>query len=389
MRIGIDARLLAYRRGMGNFLYNLLIELIELDRTNQYVLYTNQPLSDTNLDLPDNFQVQFLSLPTYPLWEQVALPLAARRDQLDVLHCPANTGPLWLPKGVSLVLTVHDVMYMLPTSVLPASPSLYQRLGRLYRRLVVPLVARRATTIVTDSHYSRQDIVKYLDGAEDSVQVVWGAPNSACRVITDATALTKVRTKYALHRPFILALAGVDPRKNTVKVIEAFALLLKNFSAQPAAYQLALVGLPTSAQPSFLTQARKLGVDRHVSLMGFVPEADLVALYNLAEVFVYPSLYEGFGLPVLEAMACGTPVVTSPAGSIPEVAGDAALFVDPTSAVAISQGIIQVLSDRELAQRLQALGFAQAGRFSWRRTATEMLRIYADAATPYESVTRS
>ena len=373
MRVGIDARLLSYRRGMGNFLYNLLFELVNLDKTNQYILYTDQPLLRIDLDLPSNFQVQLLSIPTYPLWEQVALSLAARRDQLNVLHCPANTGPLWLPQGINLALTIHDVMYMLPTSVLPASPSLYQRVGRWYRRLVVPLVARQATVVVTVSHYSRQDIVKYLDLAEDSVRVVWEAPNRACRLVTDTQVLAKVQSKYALERPFILALAGVDPRKNTTRVIEAFAMLLGNYSY---AYQLALVGLSFSAQSSFLRQARGLGVADQISFTGFIPEEDLVALYNLADVFVYPSLYEGFGLPVLEAMTCGTPVVTSPTGSIPEIAGEAALFVDPNNAEAISRGIIRVLGDKELAQHLRTLGFEQTSHFSWHQTAVEMLRIY-------------
>ena len=372
MRIGIDARLLSYRRGMGNFLYNLVIELINLDERNQYLLYTNKSLGD-ELALSDNFQIHMLPMPIYPSWEQVALPLAAKRDGLDVLHCPANTGPLWLPQGVSLVLTIHDVMYMLPTSVLPASPSLYQRLGRLYRWLVVPPVARQATAIVTDSHYSRKDIVKYLDLAEDSVRVVWGAPNRACRVITDTSILDKVRAKYALDRPFILALAGVDPRKNTRRVIEAFATFLEDTSA---AYQLALVGLPSSAQSFFFRYAQESGVANQIVFTGFIPEEDLVALYNLADVFVYPSLYEGFGLPVLEAMACGTPVVTSPTGSLPEIAGEAALFVDSNNAEAISRGIIRVLGDKELAQHLRTLGFEQTSHFSWHQTAVEMLRIY-------------
>ena len=374
MKIGIDARLLSYRRGMGNFLYNLLVELHSLDSENSYVLYTDKPVDDA-LTFTNAPQIRVLSVPVYLLWEQVALPLVAIRDNLDILHCPANTGPLYLPKSVKLVLTIHDVMYMLPTSVLPSSPSPYQRLGRLYRRVVVRSVARRADAIVTDSNYSRQDILQYLNVEEDKTHVVWIAPNRACRVITDKNGLNKVRVKYGLNRPFILALAGIDPRKNTRRVIEAFALLLEDASTN---YQLALVGLPPSAQQDFLQCAQELEAANQIVFTGFIPEKDLVALYNLAQVFVYPSLYEGFGLPVLEAMACGTPVVTSPVSSIPEVAGEAALFVDPANVAEISQGIIQVLASKELARRLQTLGFAQVSRFSWQRTAMEMLRIYGE-----------
>ncbi len=369
MNIGLDARLLSYRRGMGNFLYNLIVELSQLDPTNQYTLYTNQP---HHLTLPANFQTKIISMPSYPLWEQIALPLAARRDNIAVLHCPANTGPLWLSPKVRLVLTIHDVMYLLPTSILPRSPSVYQQLGRLYRRTVVPLAIKRADAIVTDSYYSRQDIVQYLKWPETKIQVVWGAPHRACQVITDPTILADIRAKYALHQPFILGLGGVDPRKNTTKIIEAFALLKQDLSG----LKLLLVGLPHNAQASFRQQAANFDIADQVIFAGFVPEMDLVALYNLAELLVYPSLYEGFGLPVLEAMACGTPVVTAPSGSIPEVAGASAIFVDPTNATDLSQAMSRILSDPPFAQRLRDLGFAQVKQFSWQRAAVEMLQIY-------------
>jgi len=373
MRIGIDARLIAYRRGMGNFVYNLLTELAKLPGDEQYVLYVDKKQTEEFAPHYPRFTVRKLAPEAYPLWEQISLPLAVARDNLDILHCPVNTAPLWIPRNCKLVLTIHDVMYLLPAEQLPPSPSFYQRLGRIYRLFLVPRIAQRAEVVVTVSYCSRQDIIKYITLPENRIYVVQGASGRVYRPVENTVALESVRKKYTLDHPFILALAGVDPRKNTSRLIEAFAKILIETNRP---YQLAMIGLPSSARHRFFQEARNLGIDNQIVFSGFVPEDDLVALYNLAEVFVYPSLYEGFGLPILEAMACGTPVVTSPRGSIPEVAGDAVIFVDPLSAKAISHGIKKVLTDHELARRLREKGFERVKSFSWRNAAIKMLQIY-------------
>ena len=238
---------------------------------------------------------------------------------------------------------------------------------------MVPRVARQARTIVTDSKYSRQDIARYLALQEDKVRVVWGAPNRACHSITDPTTLTAVRGKYALEQPFILGLAAVDPRKNTARIIEAYARFRQQI---PRKYQLVLVGLSPADQKPFLRLAQVSGVADEVVMAGFIPEEDLVALYNAAELLVYPSLYEGFGLPVLEAMACDTPVVTSPRGSIPEVAGGAAIMVDPLNTEEIAGGMLSLVNDCALRKEVIARGRAQVQKFSWRQTAEQTLAVY-------------
>jgi len=373
MRIGIDARLIAYRRGMGNFVYNLIMELAKLPGDEQYVLYVDDMKEEEFAPCNSRFKFRKIRPSFYPIWEQLTLPLAVARDHVDILHCPANTAPLLVPGNCRLILTIHDVMYLLPSRLLPPSPSFYQRLGRIYRRFLVPRVAHRAKVVVTVSYCSRQDIIKYIALPENRIYVVQEASGRVYRPVENTVALESVRKKYTLDRPFILALAGVDPRKNTSRLIEAFAKILIETNRS---YQLAMIGLPSSARHRFFQEARKLEIDNQIVFSGFVPEDDLVALYNLAEVFVYPSLYEGFGLPILEAMACGTPVVTSPRGSIPEVAGDAAIFVDPLSAEAISHGIKRVLTDHELARRLREKGFERVKSFSWRNAAIKMLQIY-------------
>lgn len=373
MRIGIDARLLTYRRGIGNFVYNLLAALAELPNAYSLVLYVDDPRAVGLVPTGSRFTVKVLAPRLYPLWEQFSLPLAAARDQLHILHCPANTAPLRLPQQIRLVLTIHDVMYLLPVSVLSESPSLYQRLGQLYRRLVVPRVAPLARAIITDSVYSRQDIIKYLPVPAESVRVIWGAPSHACRVITDTAILANIRAKYGLNSRFILALAALDPRKNTARIIEAYARFRRQATGR---YQLALVGLTPAGRARFRQLAETLGVADEVIAAGFVPEEDLVALYNAAELLAYPSLYEGFGLPVLEAMACGTPVVTSPSGSLPEVAGEAAVMVDPLNIEAIADAFWRVVNETDLRQELIVKGLAQTQKFSWQQAAVQTLEVY-------------
>lgn len=374
MRIGIDARLLFYRRGMGNFLYNLLIELINLDKTNQYLLYTNtsEPLDDA-LALSDNLQVHVLSMPTYPLQEQVALPLVARRHRLDMLHCTANTGPVFLPQRIKVLLTIHDVMYLLPYELLPPSPSLYQRLGRAYRRWTVPRVAKRADMIMTDSNHSRQDILNLLQIPPECVHVVYGAPSPVFRPLPNKEGIQQIKQRYRIRNRFILALGGLDPRKNTARVLQAF----KKFRQQSEAdYQLVIVGLPKSGQSLFSRIAVEIGIPEKTVLTDFVPQKDLVALHNAAELFLYPSLYEGFGLPVLEAMACGAPVITSTAGSIPEIAGDAALLIEPRDVEALALAIEEVVTDQAFRQELVSRGFEHVKKFSWAKAARELLAVY-------------
>lgn len=375
MRIGIDARLVTYRRGMGNVVYHLVHALAQLDGDHHYMLYIDDPLAIGHLPAHPRFTPRLLRPALYPLWEQVALPLAARGDRVEVLHCPANTGPMWLSPTVALVLTVHDVMYLLPANQLPTSPSLYQRLGRLYRRLVVPRVARRAA-VLTDSEHSRQDILRLIGLPADAVTVAPLAPGTIYGRASSPADLAAARAAYNLEGPFILTLGAIDPRKNTARALEAFAMLRASRADAPL---LAVVGLPPAGQAPFAQLAARLGVADAVRFAGFVPEEHLVALYSAAELLLYPSLYEGFGLPVVEAMACDTPVVTSPVGSIPEVAGDAALLVDPGDPGSIAAALQRLLSSPELRRDLVARGRARLGHLSWERAARVTLAAYEQA----------
>ncbi|MEI8167913.1 MAG: glycosyltransferase, partial [Chloroflexales bacterium] len=241
LRIGIDARLVTYRRGMGNVVYHLLHAIAATDSEHYYMLYVDDPAAANVLPKTPRFTMRVLRPALYPLWEQVLLPLAAHGDRIDVLHCPANTGPLNRSSSVGMVLTVHDVMYMLPASQLPSSSSLYQRMGRLYRRLIVPSAVRRASAIMTDSEHSRQDIVRLIGAPPCPMTVVPLAPGTVYQSRADLATIAAVRAAYGLKQPFILTLGGIDPRKNTARVIEAFAQLCRRVAQPPL---LAVVGLP-------------------------------------------------------------------------------------------------------------------------------------------------
>ncbi len=376
--VGMDARLLTYRRGIGNFVHNLFTELAELTGDEQYILYVDDLRAAEFAPHDPRFTVKKLGPRLYPLWEQVSLPLAVARDQIDVLHCPANTAPLFLPRNVKLALTVHDVMYALPKSVLPQSPSLYQRLGRLYYHLFALQAVKRATCVMTDSEHSRRDVAQILHAPVDRIRVVYASGNPMCRRFKDRPPNDEVKQRNAIKGRYLLALGALDPRKNTLGVIQSLASFRK-ISALPI--QLVIAGLAQDAKNRFSRVVAEMGLQDQVVLLGFVSEQELVTLYSGADVFVYPSLYEGFGMPVLEAMACGTPVITSSVGSIPEAAGNAALFIDPHQPEEIAHAILRVISDVALRERMIEQGLVQAQRFSWANTAQQVLDIYRRCVT--------
>jgi glycosyltransferase involved in cell wall biosynthesis len=378
-RIGIDARLLIYRRGIGNFVYNLLAELARLPGNEQYILYTDDMRAAQFAPQDSRFVVKKLGPKIYPLWEQVSLPLTIRRDRLDVLHCPANTAPLFLPANVKLVLTIPDVIYALPKSVLPKSPSLYQRLGRMYYRVFAQQAAKKATCVMTISEHSKYDLIKIFGVLEEKIRVVYLAANPLQQYYGEPLIVEEVMKRFAIKGKYVFALGALDPRKNTLAILNSFALLSKMCTLSP---QLVIAGLTQSAKKKFSRVIDTLGIQKQVVLLGFVSEEQLAALYKGADVFVYPSLYEGFGIPILEAMECGTPVVTSSAGSIPEVAGKAALFVDPKNPEEIANAILQIVSDASLRERMIEQGVEQAKRFSWEKAAQQMLEIYRKTVEP-------
>jgi glycosyltransferase involved in cell wall biosynthesis len=375
MRIGIDARLVRYRRGMGNQIFNLLQGLATLSSPHDFLLYLDRPPAPG--ELPDALAdaARIIGPAAYPVWEQLALPHHARRDRVEVLHCPNNTAPLTGLRAARLVLTVHDVMFLLPRAEVPPPTVLNQQLGRLYRRLIVPRAARIADRIVTVSEHSRRDIGRLLGLPESRIDVVPTGPGPEFHRLTDLSGAYATLQRHRIHRPYVLAFAASDPRKNVGALICGFAKLKENAPE----YQLVLPGSRPKDSRNWQAQANRLHLTSDVVLPGFVSQAELVDLYNLAEFFVFPSLYEGFGLPVVEAMACGAPVIASRRSSIPEVAGGAALLVDP-SADELGAAMIHLARDEEARSALVRAGLTRVKAYSWTSTAAQMLKIYQGEA---------
>ncbi|MHB8381099.1 MAG: glycosyltransferase family 4 protein [Candidatus Binataceae bacterium] len=375
MRIGIDAKFLAYRRGHGNYSFSLLSNVGRLNSSHEFLVYATGNVERGTLASLANGRLRVLPVGpgNYILREQMSLPFRAARDRVDLLHCPDHGCPFILPRKTKLVVTLHDVIFMMQGSELPHPTSLYQCVGRAYRRLAARHMARRADAILTDSQTSARDIRRYLGVPASRIVVAHLAAGEAFRRL-NPTEVNATISGLGISSPFIFALGAVDPRKNTARVISAFARFRARSSA--FAHQLVIAGLSGRALTAFRRLAQITGVEEHVKFFGFISEPTLVALYNRAEALVYPSLYEGFGLPVLEAMACGTAAIGSTTGSIPEVAGEAAVLVNPYDVDAIAAAMTQVALDRALRDSLIERGIQRAAEFSWERCARQTLAVY-------------
>lgn len=302
------------------------------------------------------------------LWEQLALPLLSLQVGLDLVHAPVNVSP-WL-SGCPAVVTVHDLSFV-------RYPQAFPPMQRLYLRSQARRSARSARRIIAVSQATRRDVAGLLGAPAERVDVVYNGVDAAFRP-APASEVAEFRRRKGLPERFILHLGTLEPRKNLVRLVQAFDQVRRQ-AGRPAELKLVLAGGRGWDYAAIFQEVARLGLGQEVLFPGYVPDQELPWWYRSATVFAYPSLLEGFGLPVVEAMACGTPVVTSNTSSLPEVAGEAALLVDPASSEMLADALQAVLSDPALAQNLAAAGLAQAGRFSWQRTARETAAVYRSA----------
>jgi glycosyltransferase involved in cell wall biosynthesis len=376
MRIAVDyTSAVRQAAGIGRYTRGLVSAATQLDHENQYVLLVAggsskppQPLSvAANLDWrPIPASDRALAI----LWHRLRLPLFADvwAGGADLFHSPDFTlPPLWRAKGI---LTVHDLTFMHYPECAP--PGLVT-----FLRAAVPRSIRRARLVLADSESTKRDILDLLGIRPEKIRVVYAGVGPEFRPIDDPQILTDARERHGLAWPFMLNVGTLEPRKNHVRLIQSFARLLPRHPD----LRLVLVGGKGWLYGDVQAELARLKLQDRVVFPGFVADADLPAVYSLASVFAYPSLYEGFGLPVLEAMACGTPVVCSNVSSLPEVAGDAALQVDPMDVEALALAIDQALTNETMRQALRRQGLAQAARFTWPAAARTLLEAYQAAAT--------
>ena len=303
-------------------------------------------------------------------WQQWTLPRAAYHTRSDLLHVPGFDAPIW--KRCPVVLTVHDLIGILfPRNLPPVS--------RFYWAKWLPFSVRFADQIIADSEHTRQDIARLLKVDPARLTVIPLAAGSQYQPIEQSDILQTVRRKHHLPDRFILFVSTLEPRKGIDTLLEALARL----TPPQLDVQLVITGKRGWYTEHLFAQIERLQLTPRVQLTDYLPDEDLPALYNCADVLAFPSRYEGFGLTVLEAMACGTPVVCSNSSSLPEVVGNAALLVSPNDAPALAQALQRVLTDAALRQQMKALGLQQAARFSWSRTAQETLAVYERIMTQH------
>ncbi len=368
MRIGIDARKL-HDFGIGTYIRNLLRELARLDRQTEFVVLCRPDDREALVPLGDNFRAVSDSSPNYSVTEQVTIPLALRRERVTLFHAPHYVLPPLV--GCRSVVTIHDCIHLMFPQYLP------NRMALVYARTSIGLAARRATRVMTVSESSKRDILRFVDVPPDKIDVIYNAYDERFGVEPREEDVVRVRERYQLHDEFVLYAGNVKPHKNLERLIEAFNLVRQSGLDH---LKLVLIGDEISKYAALRRAVHRHQLHKYVRFLGYMPEETLAVMYRLASVFVFPSLYEGFGLPPLEAMASGTPVVTSNLSSLPEVAGDAAVLVDPYDPQAIANGIHLVLTDESLRRDLRRKGLARAGQFSWAQSVRRVRQIYDEAA---------
>ncbi len=375
MKIAIEGQRLFRKKkhGMDMVVLELINELQKLDHENEYVVFV-KPDEDTGaLKETSNFKIVELGGGPYPTWEQFALPKAAKQEGCDILHCTSNTAPI--SPGMPLITTLHDIIYMESISIFKKGGTWYQKLGNMYRRWNVPKVVKISDKIITVSKFERKRIGDFFKIPEDNNRLVaiYNGVTEHFRKIDDKTELDRVKALYNLPDNFLFFLGNTDPKKNTPGVLKAFSEYLKKTGDD---IYLVMLDYEKSALDKILSDIGDKGLIDRIILTGYVVNTDLPAIYNMCRIFLYPSLRESFGIPMLEAMRCAVPVITSNTSSMPEVSGNAAYIVDPYKPEEITEGIIKLLNDNDLRKELIEKGTEQSKKFSWKNMAIDVLKLY-------------
>lgn len=371
MRVGISAYLLHggadYRSaGVSVYTRQLLSALPRAAPEHRYLAYVGSDAPTIagvdRIEAPVATQNPLVRIP----WEQAALPFRATLDHVDVLHGTVNVIP-WLAP-VPTVVTVHDLAFM-------RYPERFPPAKARYLRTAVQLSARRATQIITVSEHTRQDLIEFFRVQEERVTVIHSGVDARFHP-GDADAAARVRGEKTGGRRFVLYVGTLEPRKNLDVLIRAFAAAKRTGGSNRA---LVLVGARGWMDSHLFALVNELDLGEHVVFAGYVPSDELPGWYNAADLFAYPSAYEGFGLPLLEAMACGVPAITTASSALAEVAGDACITVEPGSEEALRVALMQVLSDEGLRSAMRAAGLQRASAFSWEQAARATADVYARA----------
>lgn len=366
MIIGIEAQRLfrKEKHGMDYVILNELRQLQRIDTENVYYVFV-KPGEDYCLTDSENIHIVVIHCPTYFIWEQWALPRAIKRYKVELLHCTSNTAPLWC--SIPLLLTLHDVIFMEESGY---STSLYQRLGNVYRRHIVPRVVLKCVKIITVSNYEKENIMRTIHVPDNRITVLHNGYDGIYKLLGNGDNIYK---KYIDHPYYFFILGNTDSRKNIERMLIAYSSYLKHSMIKR---KLLITSLGGEYINQIIENNHIENIRDHIALTGYIPIEDLPYLYNYAFAFLFASLREGFGIPILESMACGTPVITSNTSSMPEVAGEGAILVNPESTEEITQMMLRLEEDDSFYCHQREYGLQHAVSFSWEETTKRLLQIY-------------
>lgn len=367
MKIAIEAQRIfrKTKHGMDIVILEAIYELQKLDTKNEYYILV-APGPDKCLKETSNFHIIEIKCPCYPLWEQVALPITLSKIKPDILHCTSNTAPIFC--RIPFIITLHDVIFLEKKQ--NSNKSRYQTLGRLYRKLIVPCILSKGEKIITVSNFERKNICKRTKIDSQKVITVYNGYNKRFHPISDYKYVTR---KYIDKDDYILFFGNTDPKKNTLRTLKAYALYVSQ-SSNPL--PLLVVDLNRSIIEEILVNENITYIKPLLYCLGYINNSDLPYIYNGAYVFMYTSLRESFGLPILESMGCGTPVIVSNTSAMPEVAGEKALFIDPYDEQDIANKLLLIENNKEIYEEQVKYGRERVHLFSWENCAKKLMDVY-------------
>jgi glycosyltransferase involved in cell wall biosynthesis len=371
MKIGIEAQRIFRKKkhGMDMVALELIKQLQIVDKINEYFIFVNNIEDIDALPVASNFKIVKVKPAPYPIWEQYYLPKAVKEYGVEILHCTSNTSPIFI--NVPLVLTLHDIIYLEKWNFTQGTT--YQIFGNLYRRWNVPKAVKLAKHILTVSNFENDRIKSYFNLTNNQVSTAYNGVGNHFSPVTDKIELARAKKQYNLPDDYMFFLGNTDPKKNVIGVLKALSTLKKKNLLKS---KLLMLDINRNYLQGLMKQINDESLMDDIVFSGYVPNKDLPAIYSQAKLFLYPSLRESFGIPLLEAMACGAPLITSNTSSMPEIAQNSAVFVNPFNPDEIAEAIIQVQNDEQLREDLRIKGFERVKELTCYNNAQLTLNIY-------------